>query len=222
MQKAILWDNDGVLVDTERLFFRANRELFAAHGLELTERAFFDWFLLDNSGGWHLFRDRGHTDASIADIRKERNRLFTALLAAQEVLARDGMEDIVRTFAVATPMAVVTSSSREHFMLGHRNTTFQKYLRFAVTEEDCATSKPSPEPYLLGAKRLGLLPEQCIAVEDSPRGLAAARAAGMACIVVRSELTVGYGFEGAFAVVESNAELIEALQVLAPPGNPRP
>jgi HAD superfamily hydrolase (TIGR01509 family) len=216
MRKAILWDNDGVLVDTERLFFRANRDLFAAHGLELTARAFFDWFLLDNSGGWHLFRDRGHTDASIAEIRKERNQLFTALLAAEESLAREGMEDIVRTLADVRPMAVVTSSSREHFLLAHRNTTFQKHLRFVITEEDCTASKPSPQPYLLGAKRFGLLPEQCVAVEDSPRGLAAARAAGMTCVVVRSELTADYRFEGAFAVVESNAELLDALAALLP------
>ena len=219
MIKAVFWDNDGVLVDTERLFFRANRNLFAAHGLTLAEREFFDWFLLDNSGGWHLFRERGHTDASIAEIRKERNALFTALINEQEVLARDGMEDIVRGLAPLLPMAVVTSASREHFSLAHRNTTFQKYLHFAITDEDCATSKPSPEPYLLGAERLGLSPEQCVVVEDSPRGLAAARAAGMTCVVVRSELTAGYPFEGAFAVVESNAELLDALAAAGLPTN---
>jgi len=211
MHKAILWDNDGVLVDTERLFFQANRELFADHGLELTKHAFFEWFLLDNCGGWHLFRDRGHTEAAIVEIRKDRNRRFSALLAAQEVLARDGMEGVVRELATVAPMAVVTSSSREHFELAHRRTTFQKYFQFIVTEEDCATSKPSPEPYLLGANRLGLMPEACIAVEDSPRGLLAARAASIPCIVVRSDLTADYGFDGAAAIVESNDELIAVL-----------
>lgn len=211
MQRAILWDNDGVLVDTERLFFQANRDLFACHGLELTKRAFFDWFLLDNCGGWHLFRERGHTDASIAEIRKDRNRRFSALLHAANPLAREGMEDVVRTLSESAPMAVVTSSSREHFALAHRNTTFQRHFRFVVTEEDCTTSKPSPEPYLIGARRLGFSPEACMAVEDSPRGLLAARAAGIPCVVVRSELTADYPFEGAHAVVESNAELLAVL-----------
>jgi HAD superfamily hydrolase (TIGR01509 family) len=214
MHKAILWDNDGVLVDTERLFFEANRDLFADHGFELTKRAFFDWFLLDNCGGWHLFRDRGHSEAAIVEIRKDRNKRFSALLASRDVLARDGMEEVVRGLAADAPMAVVTSSSREHFDLAHRSTTFHRYYQFIVTEEDCATSKPSPEPYLLGAKRLGLLPEACIAVEDSPRGLLAARAAGMPCVVVRSELTADYGFEGAAAVVESNDALVDVLNRL--------
>ena len=214
MQNAILWDNDGVLVDTERLFFQANRDLFADHGFELTKRDFFEWFLLDNCGGWHLFRDRGHTEGAIVEIRKDRNRRFSALLAARESLARDGMEEIVRGLAAVAPMAVVTSSSREHFDLAHRRTTFQQYFRFIVTEEDCASSKPSPEPYLIGAQRLGLSPEACIAVEDSPRGLLAARAAGMPCVVVRSELTADYGFEGAAAVVDSNDALIEVLNYL--------
>jgi HAD superfamily hydrolase (TIGR01509 family) len=214
MRRAILWDNDGVLVDTERLFYRANRDVFAAHGLELTKRAFFDWFLLDNCGGWHLFRQRGHGDASIAEIRRDRNRRFSELLSREATLARNGMEDVVRALSLVAPMAVVTSSSREHFALAHRATNFAPYFQFVVTEEDCTTSKPSPEPYLIGAKRIGFSPEECIAVEDSPRGLLAARAAGIPCIVVRSELTAEYAFEGADAVVDTNEELTSAITEL--------
>jgi HAD superfamily hydrolase (TIGR01509 family) len=209
--KAILWDNDGVLVDTERLFFQVNRDLFTDHGLELTHRAFFDWFLLDNCGGWHLFRARGHSEGSIAEIRKERNRRFSALLAAEETLAREGMEDVVRTLFETATMAIVTSSSREHFDLAHRRTTFAQYCPTVITEEDCAHTKPSPEPYLLGAKRIDRLPAQCMAVEDSPRGLLAARAAGIPCVVIRNELTAGYDFPGAHAIVESNDELVAVI-----------
>lgn len=214
MRKAILWDNDGVLVDTERLFFQANRDLFAAHGLELTKRAFFDWFLLDNCGGWHLFRERGHDDESIANIRKDRNRRFSALLSAEATLARTGMEEVVQQLSLRGPMAVVTSSSLEHFSLAHRGTTFRRYFQFIVTEEDCSTSKPSPEPYLIGAKRLGLTPGECVAIEDSPRGLLAACAAGIPCVIVRSDLTSEYAFDGAAAVVETNDELVKAVTAL--------
>jgi HAD superfamily hydrolase (TIGR01509 family) len=212
MHRAILWDNDGVLVDTERLFFQVNRDLFADHGLELTTRTFFDWFLLDNCGGWHLFRERGHTEADIRDIRKERNRRFSALLAAQEDLAREGMEDVVRSLSPLAAMAIVTSSSREHFAIAHRRTTFRQYFPVVVTEEDCEATKPSPVPYLLGAERVGLVPSACIAVEDSPRGLLAARAAGIPCVVIRSELTAQYAFEGACAVVDSNEELLHVME----------
>jgi HAD superfamily hydrolase (TIGR01509 family) len=211
MRKAILWDNDGVLVDTERLFYQANRDLFADHGLELSPRSFFEWFLLDNCGGWHLFRERGHTDADIVEIRKDRNRRFSALIAAEETLARRGMEDVVRTLAPSIAMAIVTSSSREHFTLAHRRTTFREYLPIVVTEEDCQRTKPSPEPYLIGAARVARSPEECIAVEDSPRGLLAARAAGIPCIVIRSELTATCAFDGARAVVDSSEELVAAL-----------
>jgi HAD superfamily hydrolase (TIGR01509 family) len=108
-------------------------------------------------------------------------------------------------------MAIVTSSSREHFALAHRRTTFAQYCPTVVTEEDCASTKPSPEPYLLGAQRVDRLPGQCIAVEDSPRGLLAARAAGIPCVIVRNELTSNYAFPGAHAIVESNDELLAVI-----------
>jgi HAD superfamily hydrolase (TIGR01509 family) len=212
MRRAILWDNDGVLVDTERLFYRVNRDLFTEHGLELTETAFFDWFLLDNSGGWHLFRERGHSEADIAAIRRERGQRFSALLAAEATLARSGMEDVVSALAPFGAMAVVTSAPREHFELAHRNTSFRRHFQVVVTEEDCRTTKPSPEPYRLAMSKLGFSPAECVAVEDSPRGLLAATAAGIPCVVVKSEFTAHYDFAGAHTVVSTNEELGSVLR----------
>jgi beta-phosphoglucomutase-like phosphatase (HAD superfamily) len=57
--EGILWDNDGVLVDTERLFYQSNRELFLPFGVDLSELDFFNWYLADNCGAWHLLAHLG-------------------------------------------------------------------------------------------------------------------------------------------------------------------
>ena len=83
---------------------------------------------------------------------------------------------------------------------------------FVLTREDYTQSKPHPEPYLTAMKRHGLRPDQCIIVEDSERGLAAATAAGVDCIIVLSEWTRDGDFAKATAVVDNISGVVEELQ----------
>lgn len=208
--QAILWDNDGVLVDTERLFYAANRELLANLGVELTPQGFFDWYLLDNCGGWHL---TGSPSAEqIERWRSERNRRYTALLQQARDLMMPGIDRLVAQLARQVRMAIVTSAYRDHFDLIHRDLPLRHHFEFILAAEDYQHSKPSPEPYLCALQRLGLAAEQCLVIEDSPRGLSAARAADLRCIVLRHPLMASHDFAGAEAVVDSVAELGAALQ----------
>jgi HAD superfamily hydrolase (TIGR01509 family) len=102
-------------------------------------------------------------------------------------------------------MALVTGSGRADIDLMHRRTGLLGLFRVIVTREDYPEAKPAPDGYLEAAKRLGLAPQRCLAVEDSARGLGAAIAAGMRCVVVPSDLTRGQRFEGAHAVETSVA-----------------
>jgi HAD superfamily hydrolase (TIGR01509 family) len=216
MIQGILWDNDGVLVDTEHLFYEANRELFLAHQIELSESDFFTWYLADNCGAWHLLTARGITEAQIAQYRDERNRRYGARLQSEGVPAIDGVGAVLESLAPRIPMAVVTSANRSHFEIIHARLDLMRHFQFVLTAEDYRNSKPSPEPYLLGLERLGVAAADCLVIEDSPRGLQAARAAGIECIVLRHRLTRGHGFDGAYRVVDSMAELaVEIAALLA-------
>ncbi|CDG82833.1 HAD family hydrolase [Janthinobacterium agaricidamnosum] len=209
--KGVLWDNDGVLVDTERLFYEANRQLLREHAVDLTEKQYFDWFLDENYGAWHLLRAKGYGDERIQLLRIERRRRFSALLRqAQHVAIRD-MEQLLSHFWRRIPMAVVTSAHGEHFRQSHATCALQGYFDFVLTREMYANSKPAPDGYLMGLQRFGLHPDECIAVEDSPRGLRAANAAGLECIVVRNSMNRHYAFDHAFCVVDSVAELHEVI-----------
>ena len=211
MVEAILWDNDGVLVDSERLFFEANQELLASLGAELTPEGFFAWYLLDNCGGWHLLGDP--SAAQIEIWRAERNRIYSRKLQQAGSLAMPGIGGLLTTLAPHYRMGIVTSSYREHFDLIHQDLALTRHFEFILAAEDYNGSKPDPEPYLQGLKRLDLPAHRCLVIEDSPRGLAAANAAGIPCMVLRHPLTRGHEFRGAMAVVDSLDELTEILKI---------
>jgi HAD superfamily hydrolase (TIGR01509 family) len=214
MLAGVLWDNDGVLVDTEQLFYESNRELFARHQIALSERQFFDWYLVDNCGAWHLLAARGVTAPEIAALREGRNRQYSARLAAEHIPAIAGVAELLAALAPRLRMGVVTSSRAEHFDIIHARLPLRRHFEFVLTHESYVNSKPSPEPYLLGLERLGLDAAQCVVVEDSPRGLQAASAAGLRCIVLRNALTRHHDFPGALRVVDDMAQLRAVLEEL--------
>lgn len=215
MLKGILWDNDGVLVNTEHLFYEANCRLLGEYGVGLSLREYFDWFLQDDKGPWHTLAGFGVGEAQIPALRARRNRLYAQLLDEQaDSLAIPGMQDLLARLQGRVSMGVVTSAYRSHFDQVHARLDYSGRLDFVFSAEDCQRSKPDPELYLKGLARLGLSADECVAVEDSPRGLAAARAAGLRCILVRHPLTAGGDFRHAYAVVDSVAELEALLDTL--------
>jgi HAD superfamily hydrolase (TIGR01509 family) len=216
MLQAILWDNDGVLVDTERLFYEANRELFRPLGLELSEQHFFDWYLADNCGAWHLLEPAMNMAQQDA-WREERNRRYALRLSAEHIPAIDGVAEVLASLSPRLRMGVVTSSNRNHFEIIHGRLDLQRHFEFVLTHESYVNSKPSPEPYLLGLERLGVRAADALVVEDSPRGLQAATAAGIRCIILRNPLTRHYDFPGAYRVVDTMPALLAEIDQLAPP-----
>jgi HAD superfamily hydrolase (TIGR01509 family) len=105
-------------------------------------------------------------------------------------------------------MGIVTSSRRAHFEAIHKGTGgLLAHFDFVLAREDYRLSKPDPEPYRTALERVGLPPEACLVVEDSPRGLASSVAAGIRCIVVPNKLTIGAAFAGAWRVLESCREI---------------
>lgn len=210
--KGILWDNDGVLVDTEGLFYEANQELFAEHNIDLSPQLFFDWFLCDNIGAWHLLEQRGYSDEHIHQLRIDRNHRYSKRLQSGKRLILPGVKQVLSALQNRARMGIVTSSRRDHFNMIHQNLDLLPHFEFIITEEDYQHSKPAPDPYLLGLKKLALPAQQCIVIEDSPRGLRSATAAGIPCIVIRNALSRHYTFEGALAVVDDHVELMDVLR----------
>ena len=195
----ILWDNDGVLVDTEGLYFRATQEVLRTVGIHLTADQFKEISLRRGESCLGLAAGRG---IEIEQLRAERDRRYAELLGSQS-WAIDGAEEVLRSLHGQVRMGVVTSARRVHFETAHASTGLRQYLDFVLTREDYQHTKPHPEPYLTAMARHDLRPEDCIVVEDSERGLAAATAAGLPCLIVLSDWSRDSDFSGAAKVLAS-------------------
>lgn len=206
MIKSVLWDNDGILVDTERIYFLATQQTLATVGVKLTEEMYVDLFLVQAKGAWHLAEAKGISRDDVSQLRAERSALYLSLLE-KEAKIIDGVEEVLSTLYGKYLMGVVTSSRREHFEAIHRSTGLMKYFSFVLTSEDYAKFKPDPEPYLTAIGKAGFSAEECIAIEDSERGLASAKGAGLKCFVIPNGLTRSGTFTGAYKILRSIREV---------------
>ena len=197
MIQAILWDNDGVLVDTEGLYFQAGREVMATQGVELTQEDFVEQSLQKGRSVFDLLPNQ---DAELIDqLRLQRNARYSALLR-EHVRVLDGVVETLRTLHGRVLMGVVTGSRKDHFDIIHAQTNLLQFFEFVVTREDYKEAKPHPDAYLTAMRLHGLEPATCVVVEDSERGCAAAAKAGLRVLVVPNALSQHGDF---FAGVQS-------------------
>jgi HAD superfamily hydrolase (TIGR01509 family) len=212
MIDAIFWDNDGVLVDTEHLYFEATRDVLGTIEIPLTEDDYRELFLLQGRGAWHLAEARGIPPPEVEALRQRRNARYAELIA-REPRVLPHVLDVVSSLHGHYRMGIVTSSRRDHFEIIHRGTGLLPYFDFVVTADDCPRTKPCPDPYLRAIEASGVDPAAGVAVEDSERGLEAATAAGLHCVIVPSRLTRTQTFDGALRL-ESIRDLPALLQTL--------
>ena len=182
---AVLFDMDGLLVDSEPLWFEAERAVMARMGGPWTEADQHQLMggTLTHSVGY--MRDRALRPAEPELIGSWLLDTMAALVAGRGVPLMAGATELLAELdAAGIPKALVTSAQRRIMDAILASTG----LAFAVTvcAEDVRRNKPDPEPYVRAAALLGETPSRCVALEDSPRGIASAHAAGCPVIAVPS------------------------------------
>lgn len=216
MIEAILWDMDGVLVDTGDLHFQAWRRLLGELGQSLTEEEFRATFGLRND---LTLRDLlGDVPAEEIERLSQRKEAFFREDAAGRVRPLPGAVELVRRARKAgRRMALVTSTPRANIDLVLQSAGLAGAFDAIVAAEDVSQGKPDPEGFLLAARMLSVAPERCLVVEDAPGGIEAARRAGMRSLAVatthdRQELAA------ADSVVDSLDEVTAVEMLDAPHG----
>jgi HAD superfamily hydrolase (TIGR01509 family) len=130
-------------------------------------------------------------------MRDRRNQKYRELVE-QESRPLPGVTEALGALQPHFRMAIVTSSLADHFAAAHKASGLLPFFEFVLTRECYVKSKPDPEPYLCAVERLGLPREECLVIEDSERGLRAAKGAGLACWVIPH----GLSQHGSFAVAD--------------------
>ena len=181
--EAVVFDLDGVLVDTEPVWAAVRRELTLRSGGHWTEEAASP--MLGMSGPeWSAYMYDGlGVPLTPAEIHER---------VVHEVVARieQGLESIpgapeaVARIAARWPVAVASSADRPVIEAALAATGLGQWLHVIVTSEEAGRGKPAPDVFLLAAERLGVAPARVVAVEDSPNGMRAVKAAGMALIAI--------------------------------------
>jgi HAD superfamily hydrolase (TIGR01509 family) len=207
----VLWDHDGIFVDTERWFFEATRSTLRDFDIELSQHHWLDCQAQGLGLRKVVSASRGD-QVDLTQIRRLRDDLYEELLENNDVLI-DGGTDVLALLGKRLRMALVTMSPRRFVDQLHGGTSFLSHFEHVVTGEDCSQGKPHPEPYLRAMAMLGATPRRSVAVEDSMRGLTSAISAGLRCFVVRSEFMATYDFEGACAVLDDIRELPSHLAI---------
>jgi HAD superfamily hydrolase (TIGR01509 family) len=210
MIKAVLWDNDGVLVDTEELYFKASREVLSTIGIELTTERFIQISLKEGRSVFDLAAAQGLNPEDIAGLQSERNRRYSELLR-EGVRVLDGVENALQRLHGKVLMGIVTTSLKAHFDIIHTTTGLLPFFDFVLAREDYGKAKPHPEPFLTAVAQNELRAEECVIVEDSARGFAAAQAAGIKCIMVPNQLTNRDNFAEAYRVVSNATEVADTI-----------
>ena len=209
---AILFDFDGLILDTESSEFHSVGLIFSEHGLVLDRSEWQGIIGTANHPHWTelleqaLGRPLEDRDAVIV-----RHRQHHRVSVSAETV-RPGVIELLDEAAGAGVPAAVVSSSPASWVVGHLE-RLELRDRFAdvVTRDDLngdrARTKPAPDLYLLAAERLGAAPDGCVVLEDSPNGVAAAVAAGLAVVAVPGPMTTGLDFAAADLVVASLADV---------------
>ncbi|MCZ0952363.1 MAG: HAD family phosphatase [Chloroflexota bacterium] len=212
MKKYILFDHDGVLVDTEFWFYKAGERALADIGFILDR----DQYLRDMTEGmatWAQAIAAGIDEETISRQREVRNAYYQEYLRTEDIEI-DGVLETLDVLAYEYRMGIITTSKPDDFALIHKNRSILDYMEFYLARDDYARAKPHPEPYLKGLQRFGAISGETVVVEDSSRGLNSAVAAGIDCIVVANAFTASHDFSKATAKVATIRELPSTIRDL--------
>lgn len=184
--KALIFDLDGVIVDSEPLQFEAGQVLFDAYGVKIKiEDRVMDFVgKTDKEIISAVLKELGREELNVEKLTEERTKIYLEL-AKEKLLPVKGAIECVKEYSCNfKKLAITTSSNIEILDLVLDKFGIRNYFQALISANDIAYSKPHPDPYLKTIAKLECLPEECVVIEDTVVGIASAKAAGAKVIGV--------------------------------------
>lgn len=209
MKKYILFDNDGVLVETEKWYFEANKKALKLLGLNL-EMEFYQNIMVKGGSAFELALLHNIEHNIIEKHRSIRDSFYQEFITTKDISIQN-VKDTLKELSKRYKMAIVTTSRRVDFELIHKNSGITNFMDFVLCVEDYKRAKPHPDPYLKGLEKFNSKDFEAIVVEDSQRGLESSKRANIDCIVVKNEFTQKQNFSKADYFINNIEELKKLL-----------
>lgn len=208
MKKYILFDNDGVLVETEPWYYEASKKaLKEFFNINIQFEEYMD-IMTKGGGVWEIVQDA--TSTQINTARDKRNLYYQDYLKTKEI-AIPNVHKILHELSKNYKMAIITTSRRVDFEIIHNQRGIVEFMDFVLCEGEYPKAKPHPDPYLKGMEQFNSNITNTIVVEDSQRGLISAHQAGIDCIVVHNEFTKTQDFSLATHKINKLEDLLTLL-----------
>jgi HAD superfamily hydrolase (TIGR01509 family) len=209
--KAVIFDRDGVIINTESVIIDSVRKAFKQIGFTLQE----EYIPKLVGRGPDIFKDYSQREMNFNfdEFRKIQREIFYQNLNQAEIF-QETIKLIKTLHKRKIPIAVTTSAAREGTLLILNKAGVNHMISVLVTKEDCKNLKPHPEPYLTTARKLEIDPKYCVVIEDTALGVEAAKKAGMMCIAIPNEFTKDQDFSLANVVLTSAKEIEDYLMFI--------
>lgn len=211
--KALISDLDGTLVDTEPAHCTAWLEVLREYGLEFDHAWFDQWvgtsdrFLAENTIEKH------EINAGVRELQLKKQGKYYEIVRKGNLLF-PGITPLLASINAGYPTAIATNSGRSDAKEVFAATGLEQYFDLSFTADDVENMKPAPDMYLLAAKKLGVEPTESIVCEDSPAGIAGARAAGCYIIGITSSQTADKLHQADEVVEDSETAFKRVLELL--------
>lgn len=204
----MIFDFDGLVVDTETPAYHAWSGIYREHGAELL---LSDWVQCVGSG-YGVFDPVKNLETLTGTVLddealKKRKDILKAEICLTQPLMPGILDRLREAQSLKMSVAVASSSGRDWIDLHSERTAITGFFSVVCTKEDVKQIKPAPDLYLLAAARLGVDPSDCIVLEDSQNGIIAARAAGMYAVAIPNFVTRHSDFSAAHLMIHSAAEM---------------
>jgi len=182
--EAVIWDMDGVIADTAPYHFKAWQEVFQKRGINFTTEDFKHNFGQRNDSIIRYAIGKNVSPDEVDVIASEKEENYRQRVAPN-IKPLSGAIELIRALKEhRVKMAIASSAPMENIQLVTRGLAVNNYFQVIVWGRQVTEGKPSPQAFLLAAKRLEVEPENCVVIEDAVAGVTAAKRAGMKCLAV--------------------------------------
>jgi HAD superfamily hydrolase (TIGR01509 family) len=197
----VIFDLDGVLIDSEGLYYRAYSEVLQRYGVTVSRTEYEEYWIARGCGPEYIVA-KHQLPLTPDELRQLRSPIYLRLLET-EVTLMPYVEETLMRLAPHFALTVATNSNREHLDAVLRRFGLERFFPITVAREDYTGAKPLPDAFLTAAAKLDLPVSRCVVIEDTYKGVLAAARANIACIAVPNAYTLHNDFRLARLVLPS-------------------